>query len=622
MRHSFIARVSAAVVLLTNIALAQSIQLTVDLSDAPRNIFHSRLTIAAKPGPLTLVYPKWIPGNHRPSGPIANLTGLKITAGGQTIDWQRDPIDMYAFHLQVPAGAKELQVSFDTITSGDSAGATGAAASANVLDLNWNQVVLYPQRANSDAVEFAASVHLPSGLKFGTAMPIKSQSDEMVEFNSVSLTQLVDSPLIAGDHYRQIGLNQPGELPVHVIDMVSESEAALAMTPLQLAAYHSLVAEAGALFGARHYTKYHFLYTLSNEVGHHGLEHHESSDNSVAERTLIDPELRLMEAGLLPHEFVHSWNGKYRRPAGLATANYQEPMIGDLLWVYEGLTEYLGNLLTARSKLWTPDQYREALAETAAVLDHRAGRTWRPLEDTARSVQSLRLLGPHWQSWRRSLDYYPEGELIWLEVDTLIRQQTHGQKSLDDFCRLFHGGQSGTPKVIPYTFDDVVKTLNQVAPYDWEKLLKQRVNATGSHAPLDGIEQGGWRLVYNQNPNVLVDAEEKQGKYLNAFYSLGFAVRESGGELEDVMPGSPAYDAGIGPGMKLVAVNGRRWSKHVLRDALRASLEKEQRFDLLVENAEFFKTYSITYSGGEKYPHLLRAEGPDLLSNILSPLVK
>ena len=619
MRRSLVACLS--VVLFTNIALGQSIRLAVDLSDAPRNIFHSKLTLAARPGPLTLVYPKWIPGNHRPSGPIANLTGLKITAGGQSIKWQRDPIDMYAFHLEVPAGAKDLQVSFDTITSGDSAGATGAAASTNVLDLNWNQVVLYPQGTNSDAVEFEASVHLPSGWKFGTALPIKKQSDEIVEFNPVSLTQLVDSPLIAGDNYRQIGLNLTREDPVHVIDMVAESEAALAMTPQQTAAYHSLVAEAGALFGARHYTKYHFLYTLSDEVGHHGLEHHESSDNSVPERTLIDPELRLMEVGLLPHEFVHSWNGKYRRPAGLATPNYQEPMIGDLLWVYEGLTEYLGNVLTARSKLWTPEQYREALAETAAMLDHRAGRTWRALEDTARSVQSLRLMGPRWQSWRRGLDYYPEGELIWLDVDTLIRRQTHGQKSLDDFCRLFYGGPGGPPKVVPYTFDDVVKTLNQVTPYDWEKLLKQRLNATGSHAPLNGIEQGGWRLVYNQNPSALVDAEEKQGKYLNAFYSLGFLVRENG-ELEDVIPGSPAYDAGIGPGMKLVAVNGRRWSKHVLRDALRASLEKEQHFDLLVENAEFFKTYSIIYSGGEKYPHLVRAEGPDLLINILNPLVK
>ncbi len=621
MRRSLAAWLSAAVVLFTNIALGQSIRLAVDLSDAPRNIFHSKLTLAARPGPLTLVYPKWIPGNHRPSGPIANLTGLKITAGGQSIKWQRDPIDMYAFHLEVPAGAKDLQVSFDTITSGDSAGATGAAASTNVLDLNWNQVVLYPQGTNSDAVQFEASVHLPAGWKYGTALPIKKQSDEIVEFNPVSLTQLVDSPLIAGDNYRQIGLNLTREDPVHVIDMVAESEAALAMTPQQTAAYHSLVAEAGALFGARHYTKYHFLYTLSDEVGHHGLEHHESSDNSVPERTLIDPELRLMEVGLLPHEFVHSWNGKYRRPAGLARPNYQEPMIGDLLWVYEGLTEYLGNVLTARSKLWTPEQYREALAETAAMLDHRAGRAWRPLEDTARSVQSLRLMGPRWQSWRRGLDYYPEGELIWLEVDTLIRRQTHGQKSLDDFCRLFYGGPGGPPKVVPYTFDDIVKTLNQVTPYDWEKLLKQRLNATGPHAPLNGIEQGGWRLVYNQNPNALIDAGEKQGKYLNAFYSLGFLVRENG-ELEDVIPGSPAYDAGIGPGMKLAAVNGRRWSKHVLRDVLRASLEKEQHIDLLVENAEFFTTYSITYSGGEKYPHLERAEGLDLLTNILNPLVK
>src|SRR5205823_6437675 len=319
--------------------------------------------------------------------------------------------------------------------------------------------------------------------------------------------------LIAGDNYRRIGLNLTREDPVHVIDMVSESEAALAMTPQQTAAYHSLVAEAGALFGARHYTTYHFLYTLSDEVGHHGLEQHESSVNSVPERTLIDPELRLMEAGLLPHEFVHSWNGKYRRPAGLATPNYQEPMIGDLLWVYEGLTEYLGDVLTARSGLWTPEQYREALAQTAAMLDHRAGRKWRPLEDTARSVQLLRLLGPGWQNWRRGLDYYSEGELIWLEVDTTIRQQTRGQKSLDDFCRAFHGAPSGPPKVLPYTFDDLVRALNDVAPYDWAKLLNQRVNEVQPRAPLAGIERGGWRLIYNDKPNIHVDSAEKEGKY-------------------------------------------------------------------------------------------------------------
>jgi predicted metalloprotease with PDZ domain len=611
--------------LLSDFASAQSIQLSADLTDAPRNIYHSRLTIPVKPGPLTLVYPEWIPGNHRPSGPIANVTGIKMEAAGQTLAWQRDPVDMYAFHVDVPAGASELHVSLDTITNDGSAGATGPSATTNVLDLNWNQVVLYPQGASSDAVQVTASVTPPPGWKFGTALPVaaitKDGTNQIAGFKPVSLTTLVDSPLIAGNHYRKIELTKPGETPQHVIDMVSESDAALAMTPADEAAYGKLVAETGTLFGARHYLEYHFLLTLSDDAGHHGVEHHESSDNSVRERTLLDPDLQLLEAGLLPHEFTHSWNGKYRRPAKLATRNYQDPMIGDLLWVYEGLTEYLGNVLTSRSGLWTQDQYREALAATAAMLDHRAGRTWRPLEDTARSVQILRLQGPEWQSWRRSLDYYPEGELIWLEVDTIIRQQTHGQKSLNDFCRLFHGGESGPPKVVPYTFDDVVQTLNQVVPYDWAGLLQTRVNSTEAHAPLGGIERGGWRLVYNDQPNLFIKTADKLRKSVDASYSLGFSVREDG-TLSDVIYGSPAYAAGIGPEMKLVAINGRAWSKDVLQDALRASKDSKEPIDLLIENAKFFKTYSIAYHDGIRSPHLERANGADVLGEILTPLTK
>jgi predicted metalloprotease with PDZ domain len=609
-----------------NLASAQSIQLFVDLSDAPRNIYHSRLTMPVKPGPLTLVYPKWIPGNHRPAGPIANVTGVKMEAGGQTLAWQRDPVDMYAFHVDVPAGANELQVSLDTITNDGSAGASGPSATTSVLDLNWNQVVLYPQGASSDEVEVVPSIQLPAGWKFGTALQREKLGhsgggNSLEVFKPVSLTTLVDSPLIAGDHYRKIELTKPEETPMHVIDMVGESDAGLAITPSDEAAYRKLVAETGALFGARHYLEYHFLLTLSDEAGHHGVEHHQSSDNSVGERTLIDSDLHLIEAGLLPHEFTHSWNGKYRRPAGLATHNYQDPMVGDLLWVYEGLTEYLGDVLTARSGLWTPEQYREALAETAAMLDHRAGRTWRPLEDTARSVQILRLQGPEWQNWRRSLDYYPEGELIWLEVDTIIRQQSHGQKSLDDFCRLFHGGESGPPKVVPYTFDDLVRTLNQVVPYDWATLLKERMSSTVARAPLGGIERGGWRLVYNDHPNVFIHTREKLRKSVDASYSLGLLVKEDG-EFLDVIHGSPAYAAGIGPGMKLVAINGRAWSKDVLRDALRASEESKQPIELLVENAKFFKTYSIAYHDGIRNPHLERTEAADVLGEILKPLTK
>jgi predicted metalloprotease with PDZ domain len=602
---------------------AQTIRLRVDLTDAPRNIYHARLSIPAKPGSMTLVFPEWIPGNHRPSGPIAGLTGVHMEAEGKPLEWRRDDVDMYAFHLTVPDAAHEVNISLDAITSSDSAGGGGPAASSNVLDLNWNAVVLYPQGKDSDAVEFVASVKLPAGWKFGTALAPARVSGDEVELAPVSLTTLVDSPLIAGAHYRRIDLTAAAaDMPAHEMDLVAESDADLAMQPEDLAAYKKLVAETGALFGARHYRKYHFLYTLSDQVGGHGLEHHESNDSVAAERTLLDPSLHMLYAGLITHEFVHAWNGKYRRPAGLATRNYQEPMVGDLLWVYEGLTEFLGNLLAERSGLWSTEQYREALAATAASLDHRSGRTWRPLEDTARSVQTLRMLGAQWSDWRRSLDYYPEGELIWLEVDSIIRQQTHGQKSLDDFCRRFHGGQSGPPKVEAYQFDDVVHALNEVAAYDWASLLRARVGSTSTHAPLGGIERDGWKLVYTDRPNIFTHAAEKVSNSSDFSYSLGFTV-DKNGTLEDVLVGSPAYQSGIGPGMKLVAVNGRKWTPAVLRAAIRAAQGSTAPIDLLVENAKFFQTYSVAYHEGEKNPHLERISGEaDVLSVMLAPLTR
>jgi len=405
------------------------------------------------------------------------------------------------------------------------------------------------------------------------------------------------------------------------MDLVADAAADLAMTPKDLAAYQKLVAETGALFGARHYREYHFLLTLSSQVGGHGLEHHESNDSVASERTLLDPNLHLLEAGLVPHEFAHSWNGKYRRPAGLITANYQEPMIGDLLWVYEGLTDYLGNVLAERSGLLTDEQYREALAATAAMLDHRVGRGWRPLEDTARSVQILRMITtPEWVNWRRSLDYYPEGELIWLEVDSIIRQQTRRQRSLNDFCRQFYGGESGPPKVVPYTFDGVVRALNDVAPYDWASLLKERTRATSPHAPLGGIERGGWELVYTDKPNAFTEAAEKMYKFTDFSDSLGFSLGRDG-KFADVIVGSPAYQAGLGPGMKLLGVNSRKWSPELLHAAVKAAQQSGEPIELLAENAQSIQTYAVPYHGGEKHPHLQRVTGrPDILSDILKPL--
>jgi predicted metalloprotease with PDZ domain len=602
---------------------AQGIHLHVDLTDAPRNIYHAHLQIPVHSGEISLVFPKWIPGNHRPSGPIGGLTGIRMESGGHSISWHRDPLEMYEFHVAVPAGVSTLDVYLDAITTQDSAGGGGPAASSNILDLNWNAVVLYPKGARSDDVQVAPSIRLPAKWKFGTALPVARTAGDEVEFSPLSLTTLIDSPVIAGVHYRQIELTKPGESPQHVMDLVAESDADLNMKPQDLAAFEKLVAETGALFGARHYRRYHFLLTLSDQVGGHGLEHHESNDSVAAERMLLDPELHMLYAGLVPHEFVHSWNGKYRRPAGLATPNYQEPMIGDLLWVYEGLTEYLGNVLAERSGLLTGEQYREALAATAAMLDSRAGRTWRPLEDTARSVQTLRTIrSPEWANWRRSLDYYPEGELIWLEVDAIIRQQTHGQHSLDDFCRRFHGGENGPPEVLPYSFEDVVRALNDVAPYDWATLLTQRVKETTLHAPLAGIERGGWKLIYSEKPNIFEQAAEKIYKSADFSYSLGFIVGEDG-KLADVIVGSPAYKAGLGPGMKLLAVNGRKWTPKILHAAINAAHGTDQPIELLVENAQFFRTYSVAYRDGERNPHLERVSGEaDILGNILKPLTK
>lgn len=606
-------------IFLTSLAAAQGTlneRLRVDASDAPRNILHSVVSIPVAPGPVTLVYPKWIPGNHRPTGPIQNLTGLHMKARGQELEWQRDLVDMWAFHLQAPEGVGELEVSFDTITYNGKS----SAASSKVLDLNWNQVVLYPKNTPSEAVQVRASIQLPEGWKFGTALTPVSQSENAAEFQPVSLTRLVDSPLIAGLWYRQVQLSRPGESPVHVIDMVGESEESLEITEKDLASYKQLVTETGKLFGARHYEKYHFLWSLSDQTAHRGLEHHESSDNGTAEDVFSNSSSHNLEADLLPHEFVHSWNGKYRRPADLATPDYQEPMKGDLLWVYEGLTDYLGNILAARIGLRSPDQFRENLAYTAAMLDHRAGRTWRPLQDTATSVQILFAAPPQWTNWRRSADYYPEGYLIWLEVDALIRRQTNGQKSLNDFCRNFYGGQSGPPVVVTYKFEDVVSALNQVAPYDWARLLRERLDSKSPHAPMGGIENGGWKLVYTDQKNSTMEAAEKTGESLDLSFSLGMMITKEG-DIRDVIPGSPAYAAGLAPGMKMIGVNGRKWSKDAMRSALRAGIHSKQPLAVIAENADYLNTYQVDYHGGERYPHLVRVDNqPDTLGEIIKPM--
>jgi predicted metalloprotease with PDZ domain len=470
-------------------------------------------------------------------------------------------------------------------------------------------------------LRFEATLRVPAAWRYGTALPIRSESGNEIQFQPSSLTTLIDSPVSAGAFYRTIDLGSDRGAK-HFLHLAADSARALEITPEQVTSYKNLVAETGALFGSRHYRDYHFLLTLSEHVAHFGLEHHESSDNRAPERVLIDEGPRKAWADLLTHEFVHSWNGKFRRPYGLATGGFDKPMKGDLLWVYEGLTQYLGEILVPRIGLYTPEEFRETLAANAASLETESGRRWRPLEDTAVAAQILYGARGDYSDYRRSVDYYFESELIWLEADVLIRQLSRGHKSLDDFCRAFHGGPGGQPELKPYTLEDVIAALNAVQAYDWAGFLNTRIYTTQPHAPLGGLENSGWKLVYNSTRSAIWNDFEDDSKTTNLMYSLGIGVK-SDGTVSDVVVGGPADRAGVAPLVKIVAVDGRQFSTGLLREAIEAAASKPEPLELLVRSGEFYKTYKVDYHGGERYPHLERDPSkPDLLSQIVAPLVK
>ncbi len=595
-------------------AAAQApIRLTLDASDAPRKLLHARMTIPARPGPMTLVYPKWIPGEHGPTGPVVNVAGQWFRAGGQVIPWTRDNADMYAYHLTVPAGATEVEAQLDFLGPASTEGfSSTASATAQLIVVSWNTVLLYPAGAKSDDVRFQAQLKLPHGWKYATSLPFAGANGDEIDFQTVSLTTLVDSPVLAGAFLRREEL-----APNTFLNVAADSSAALEMSQDQITSYKNLVAEANALWGAHHYRQYNFLYTLSDYVSHFGLEHHESSDDRMPERSLVDFSLSTLAAGLLPHEMTHSWNGKYRRPAGLATPDYQQPMRGDLLWVYEGLTNYVGEILTARSGLWGVEMAREHLAYIAAQLDHRPGREWRPLADTAVAAQLLYDAPTEWANWRRGVDYYDEGTLIWLEADTIIRKQSGGRKSLDDFCKIFGGAPSTDPMVKPYNVEEVIADMNQVVPYDWRGFFQSRIDRTTKGAPLGGITGGGWKLVYTYSGNEYGRADELGNNGANFVFSVGLDLKADG-TVRDIVNGMAGDKAGLAPGMKIIAVNGRRWSGVQMHNALTDARSTHKPVELIVENNEFYKTLTMPYFEGDLQPHLERDRSQDdLLTAIL-----
>jgi predicted metalloprotease with PDZ domain len=619
-----------AVVFGSSIAVAQArpITLSVDLTDAPRKILHATEVMPVTAGPLTVVYPKWIPGEHGPTGPIENMAGFFITANGQPIKWERDKVDMFAYHLTVPQGVTSLEMKIDFLASSALSGfSAGGSTSENLALLSWNTVLVYPEGTNASQVMFTPSILLPARWKFGTALEeiherISGPPILEASFKTVSLEQLIDSPVLAGRYFREVQL-APEITPKHYLDMAADGPEEVELSKEHIAQFDQLVRETGALYKGRHYGSYHFLVTLSDEVAHFGLEHHQSSDDRVTATTFTDDREFVLDGLLLPHEFTHSWNGKYRRPAGLATSNYQKPMVGDLLWVYEGLTEYLGDVLAARCGIWTPEQYKQRLSTIAAIYDNRPGRTWRDVQDTATSAQILYAAGGGWDNWRLNVDYYDEGELIWLDVDTTIRKMTDGKKSLNDFVAKFHGlgGDTG-PKVVPYTFEDVVAGLNDVVPNDWTTFLRSRVDSNAYHAPLGGLENGGYKLTYSDKPNSWSAMEDAQNGTFDFWYSLGLHAGKSG-RVSDVLKGGVADKAALGPGMSIVAVNGRAYSPDVLKAAIRDAKDSGPALELIVENTGFYKVIRLDYHGGERYPQLERVSSvPDRLDDILKPEAK
>ncbi|HEY0714863.1 MAG TPA: M61 family peptidase, partial [Polyangia bacterium] len=528
-------------------AAAAPASIEVDGRGVAAHVIRAQLRFPAQPGPFSLVYPEWLPGQHAPTGRIQDLVDIAFRVGGRSIAWQRDDENMYELRCVLPAGTTRLDVDVAFVAgTGGRRDNLPAVASQRLWILEWNNVILYPKGADPKTYGFAASVRLPEGWNFACALPIAERRGDGARFSAVPLETLIDSPLAAGVHARTVDLTPAGG-PPHELCLFGDSAEALAIKDAAIAGYRKLVTEARALFGGWPYRRYKFLLSLSEHVPHGGLEHHESSDNRVGERTLLDDNLWAVRAGLLPHELVHAWNGKLRRPAGLVVKDYQTPVKTDLLWVYEGLTSYLGETLTVRAGLRSMEESRDSLAHTAALLDARGGRRWRSLGDTATAAPMLSGASRAWRGWRRGLDYYPESQLVWLEADVIIRQRSNGARTLDEVCQRFFGAHArGAPAVVAYELPELLAALNAACPLDWAAFFRARIDAVLPRAPVGGIVESGWKLVYREAPSAFQKKLEQAGKEIDHSFSLGLVLHESG-SITDVLPGGVAEKAGVAP---------------------------------------------------------------------------
>jgi predicted metalloprotease with PDZ domain len=610
-----------------SIGAAQATDLTVrvDAREVASKRVHTELTLAVKPGPLTLVYAKWMPGEHGPTGPLESMIGLEIKANGARLSWSRDPLDMYALRVAVPPGVRQLDVSMESGLATEGAGFTAAPTnSAQLAILSWNEFLLFPKGVDADQVSVKASVIAPTGWTVVCALESQAKPGGAYEFEASTLARLIDSPVQMGLYTKLVELK--GSEPLadikHSLSFMADSAAALAVPDEFAPGYSRLVAENGLLFGSRMYRHYTWLVALSDHIAHFGLEHHESSDDRTAENALSEADLRMDLAGLLGHEYVHSWNGKYRRPQGLMSPDYQKPMDGSLLWVYEGMTQLWGEVLPTRAGLITPEYFREAVAAAAANFDTEPGARWRPLADTATAAQVLYDAPQAWQSSRRSVDFYDASVFLWLDVDAELRARSQGHATLDDFVRRFYAGASGHPQVKPYVEQDVYDALATVAPAEWRTFIHRHLDSTGTAALMGALERSGWKLAYSAQTNASSESRQKRHKDTDRRWSIGLDL-DKDAKIMDVIADRAAARAGASPGMSVIAVDGRKYTATVLDAAIFAAQSSHKPIVLLVEDSDYYRTLSLEYYDGPRYAHLVRLDGlPDTLSALLSARAK
>ncbi len=600
-----------------DVAYPGTLRVDVDASDLVLRIFNVKETIPVRGAePLTLLYPKWLPGNHSPSGRIDALAGLVIRGNGATIPWTRDPVDVYAFHVTVPAGVSALDIEFQFLTAVE--GSQGRiVVTQEMMNLQWVSVALYPAGYFARRIPVEASVKTPEGWRVATALETASVEGAITKFKTTTFEELADSPLFAGKYSKVLDLGMTGKAPVR-LNLFADKESLLETKPEYEEAHKALVRQAHKLFGSYHYDHYDFLLALTDRMGGIGLEHHQSSENGTVPEYFTEWDKNADSRDLLPHEYTHSWNGKFRRPADLWTPNLNVPMRDSLLWVYEGQTQYWGYVLGARAGLLTKRQAMDAFAATAATYDARIGRAWKPLQDTTNDpIVAARRALP-WRSWQRSEDYYSEGQLVWFDADTLIRELSRGKKSLDDFASTFFGVNDGSHVPATYTFDDVVAALNSVQPYNWAKFLRDRLDGNGPGAPLDGLARSGYRLIYTEKPSDYIKGIETRSKSVGLTYSLGMAIGREG-RLSDVLWEGPAYKLGLVPGTQIIAINNVAYTDERIKDAVTEAKKSGGPIELLVKNGDVFKTVRFDYHEGLRYPQLERIPGtPDRLDQILN----